>query len=1134
MPLPPLDHPAVMPASLVRLALIAVAATAPALALAVPDGHPPPVPRKPTIAPKSDEPVRAAAAFGLPAGFSARLFAAEPDVANPVAFSVDERGRAFVCETFRQGRAVNDNRGHDEEWVNADLAAQTVADRDAFFRRLLPADTVADWERDDDRIRLLEDTDGDGLADRVAVYADGFNGLMAGTAAGILARRGDVWLACIPSFYRLRDVDGDGRIDSSPAERVELSTGYGIRVALRGHDLHGILRGPDGRLYFSIGDRGYKVTHDGTTWHDPGSGAVFRCQSDGSGFEVFATSLRNPQELAFDDLGNLFTVDNNSDAGDQARLVHLLPGCDSGWNMAFQSIDDRGPWHREKLWHTAHDGQPAWIVPPLAHVGAGPSGLCYAPGTGLPPFFDRRFLLCDFRGGAANSSIRTFRVVPRGASFAPADEEETFRHVLATDVEVGPDGALWVSDWVHGWEGEGKGRLWRFVPQRDAAGQTLADEVRGLLAGDWESLDAARLAALLGHADRRVRLEAQWELARRGDPATLGRIAVDSSAPLLARVHAIQGASQVVRGGAGVPEEEVAAALARLCTDPAWELRLVAAREAGEIGAAAARSRDVLRRLLADESLQVRGAAAIALGRIGRTVGPSPVDRVALLALAGAEGATDPHLRHAVVMGLVGAATPADLASLVSHSAAAVRLAAVVALRRQAAADGLAAFLDDADPRVATEAARAVHDLPLRGAWPALAARVATGTAEEAFLRRALAAAEASGSAEDAARVVALAARSDAPPALRVLALETLRTWAEPPQRSRVHGGWHPHGRRDPAAARLALERALPALIASNPDDALRASLLKAAAGLGVESVGPLLVAWADDAARDPTSRAEALLTLDAARDPLAEKLAARLVSDTAPAVRAAARRVRTARLPVGTTVAELVEATTQADTAERQAAIELLGGIDHPDATRAISALVARLAGADRDPTIELEINEAAARRLGPAVAERLAAERLAAATPGDTTAAWRDVAAGGDPARGRSIFFNNGAVSCVRCHRADGVGGDVGPKLDAIAAQKDLRHLLEAIVAPSAQVAEAYRTTLVVTDDGRTVAGIVAGEGAGRLALKTADGAVVTIPLDSIEERAAGPSSMPADLAGKLTRRELRDLLAWLLTLR
>ena len=80
-----------MPASLVRLALIAVAATAPALALAVPDGHPPPVPRKPTIAPKSDEPVRAAAAFGLPAGFSARLFAAEPDVANPVAYSVDEQ-----------------------------------------------------------------------------------------------------------------------------------------------------------------------------------------------------------------------------------------------------------------------------------------------------------------------------------------------------------------------------------------------------------------------------------------------------------------------------------------------------------------------------------------------------------------------------------------------------------------------------------------------------------------------------------------------------------------------------------------------------------------------------------------------------------------------------------------------------------------------------------------------------------------------------------------------------------------------------------------------------------------------------------------------------------------------------------
>jgi quinoprotein glucose dehydrogenase len=1104
-------------------------------ALAVPVGHPIPAPKKPTIAEKSDEPAIAAAAFGMREGFEARLFAAEPDVANPVSFSVDEKGRVFVCETFRQGRAVNDNRGHDDAWVNADLAAQSVEDRDAFYRRLLDAKTVAEWERDDDRVRMLVDTDGDGVADESRVYADGFNGLMAGTAAGILARRGEVWLACIPSFYRLRDLDGDGRIDAGPEEREELSTGYGIRVALRGHDLHGLVLGPDGRIYFSIGDRGYRLTVDGRTLHDPGSGAVFRCNPDGSGFEIFATSLRNPQELAFDDLGNLFTVDNNSDGGDQARLVHLLPGSDSGWNMSFQYMEDRGPWHREKLWHTAHDGQPAWVIPPLAHIGSGPSGLCFYPGTGLGSHFDRRFLLCDFRGGAANSSIRSFRVVPKGASFAPVDEEETFRNVLATDAEVGPDGALWVSDWVHGWEGEGKGRIWRFVPEaRSAAEQAAVDEVQQLLGGAWDRLEESRLASLLAHADRRIRLEAQWELVRRDRVAVLDSAAGDPKVPLLARVHAIQGLAQRARGmGLAVEKGATGPAFLPFLADPSWEIRMVAARELGDTG----RTVDgacvtALVGLLRDDHLQVRAAAAIALGRIGRLAGGLGEPVVwALLVEADGAAAGDPHYRHAVVMGLAGCSDDAVLASLVTDPSPRVRLAAVVALRRRMS-DGVATFLDDADPRVATEAARAIHDLPLEGAWSDLARRVATGPLDEAFMRRAIAAAERSGTVEDARRLVALAARSDAPQGMRSLALDVLRMWENPPSRSRVNGSWQPFESRVAGPAREALESALPDLLASNLDDTLRAGLLKAAAELGIASVGPLLAEWARDSKRSAVSRAEALLTLDAAGDATALDLSGLLLRDDAPAVRTAARRVRSARLPAAETVAELARAATAADVGERQTAIDLLGGIDDPAAVRAVTALVAGLRS-KRDGTTELEINEAAARRLGQGEADRLAAERAASALEGDTTAAWRDCLDGGDPARGRALFYGKVAVSCVRCHRAEGTGGDVGPKLDGIAKDKDRRYLLEAIVAPDAKVADAFRTTVIVTDDGRTLAGIVSGEKDGVLTLKNADGGIVDVPLGTIEDRASGPSSMPADIVRKLSRRELRDLVAWLSSL-
>ena len=130
--------------------------------------------------------------------------------------------------------------------------------------------------------------------------------------------------------------------------------------------------------------------------------------------------------------------------------------------------------------------------------------------------------------------------------------------------------------------------------------------------------------------------------------------------------------------------------------------------------------------------------------------------------------------------------------------------------------------------------------------------------------------------------------------------------------------------------------------------------------------------------------------------------------------------------------------------------------------------------------------------------------------------------------------MFFGKVAVSCVRCHRAEGTGGDVGPRLDGIAKEKERQYLLEAIVAPDAKVADAFRTTVLVTDDGRTIAGIVSAEKEGVLTLKTADGGFVEVPLDSIEDRASGPSSMPADLAGKLSRRELRDLVAWLSSLR
>ncbi|MFM9197491.1 MAG: hypothetical protein ACKOWG_17475 [Planctomycetia bacterium] len=120
------------------------------------------------------------------------------------------------------------------------------------------------------------------------------------------------------------------------------------------------------------------------------------------------------------------------------------------------------------------------------------------------------------------------------------------------------------------------------------------------------------------------------------------------------------------------------------------------------------------------------------------------------------------------------------------------------------------------------------------------------------------------------------------------------------------------------------------------------------------------------------------------------------------------------------------------------------------------------------------------------------------------------------------------------MRCHRAEGTGGDVGPRLDGIAARRDRAYLLESIVRPSSQFAEGYRTTVVVTDDGRTLAGILKSETSDEVVIMTADGRSHRVPTASIEDRSEGASAMPADLATKLTRREVRDLVEWLASLR
>ena len=326
--------------------------------------------------------------------------------------------------------------------MDQELAAQTVQDRIDYIRKHIP-DADQSYTDNDDRIRLLRDTDGNGSPDSISVFSDRYNKIEMGTGAGVLSYRGKVYYTCIPDLFELRDNNNDGVADV----RKSLQTGFGIKFAFRGHDMHGLIVGPDGRLYFSIGDRGYNIS---PTIKDTESGAVFRCELDGSNLEVVATGLRNPQELAFDDYGNLFSGENNSDSGDKARWVEIVKGSDSGWRMYYQYQADRGPFNREKIWHPWHKESPAYIVPPIANIADGPSGLEYYPGTGFGDAFEGQFFLCDFRGSANPSGIRSFKSQPEGAFWKLVQSEQPIWKMLATDIDFGSDGKLYVSDWVLG------------------------------------------------------------------------------------------------------------------------------------------------------------------------------------------------------------------------------------------------------------------------------------------------------------------------------------------------------------------------------------------------------------------------------------------------------------------------------------------------------------------------------------------------------------------------------------------------------------------------------------------------------------------------------------------------------------
>ena len=1057
------------------------------------------------IQPASDEGKQAMQGFKLADGLSVNLVAAEPLLANPVAFDIDEKGNFYVVESFRLHKGVTDIRQH-MNWLDEELASQSVED----MRKMYHRHNVKGLMDYSDRVRLLIDTNNDGILDKATVFTDGFNDEVDGLAAGVLARDGKVWFTNIPHLWLLEDKDGDGKAE----KRRSLANGFGVRVGFLGHDLHGLRIGPDGRLYFSIGDRAASVTTaEGIKLHTPEYGTIYRCELDGSKLEIYHSGLRNPQELAFDQFGNLFTGDNNSDGGDPARWVNAIESGDSGWRIGWQFLNSapwttrRGPWLDERMCFP--DGKAAHRIPPIANIGNGPSGLTYYPGTGFGDLYKNTFLMCDFKGSPSRSGVLAIRNKAKGAHFEVEQPNKVIWNSLLTDVEFGYDGHIYVSDWVNGWGLTGKGRIYRISSnEKDKA----ADTVKNLFENGFEKINDNRLIELLSHVDMRVRLASQFELAKRNKIEALATIAKESNHQL-ARLHGIWGIGQISRR-----TTETITTLLPLLKDQDAEVRTQTAKIIGDSKYNSAYANLIV--LLADKNARVRTQAAIALSKLDKGANKK------VLSMLEKNNGTDPIVQHAGILALTNHSKPEDLAKLSSSDSIAIKTAAVVALRRQNSKE-VAAFLDDSNNQIQLEAARAIADAHIQSAMPQLANLSKHNDLSKEVMRRVLNANYRLARAEPLAIIAADKNHSEL---ARGEALNLLAAWKNPSGRDRITGLWRPIVKRDNSLASAALIDKIDSILRSN-QGLVRSEAIAAASKLKLTKASPALLTILKDE-NAGKSRTQALRALgEIESDELGAAVSyASNTKDTS--LRSEATRLAPKVKPVGATN-KLASVLTKGSIQEQQSALIALGELKDASADKIITEWLDKLIANKVPNPLKLELLEAAAKRSDKNVKTKLDKFNESRPDPRQNFFAlepYLETLEGGNAEKGKKMFYENVALSCVRCHVINGQGGEVGPVLDDIGAKVDRKYLLESIVNPSGTIAKGYDFFLISLKNGQGYAGIIKNETDNEVIINSPEDGLVTIKTADIKERIKGPSGMPPGLQMVISKSELRDLIEFL----
>lgn len=385
------------------------------------------------------------------------LLACEPDIVTPIGATVDSKDRLLVIESNSHFRP-KDYKGPPT-----------------------------------DRILILEDAKGDGKADRITTYYEGTN-LMMNLAAD---RDGSIIVSSRNEIFRLIGQKPDG----TAAKRVTIA-----QLLTKGdypHDgLHGLTVGPDGSVYFGIGENlGQPWTLEGTDGRQlsefRGAGAIFRTDADGRNLVRVARGFWNPFGLGIDPAGQLWAIDNDPDGRPPSRLIRVAPGGDYGFEFRY----GRTGLHPLQAW----DGELPGTIGMVAGVGEAPCNVRW------------------FRGAMTVSSwrdhlVQSFTLIPHGASYITSVKPllyggDDFRPVGLAE---GKDGCLYVTDWgSSSYQVNGKGRVWKVTfadpaPQQPFELTEAMNRARHLR----ESKDVNELLNAMNDSDPAIAQAAQFGFSK--------------------------------------------------------------------------------------------------------------------------------------------------------------------------------------------------------------------------------------------------------------------------------------------------------------------------------------------------------------------------------------------------------------------------------------------------------------------------------------------------------------------------------------------------------------------------------------------------------------------------------------------